>query len=56
MYEACHKVQVVDELSDDETPRQLQELGIRMLQPPRRLGVTHNWNMVGSAGMQRSRT
>jgi hypothetical protein len=46
---ACNIWQVVDELSDDETPRRLGELGIRVLQPPQRLGVTHNWNMVRPA-------
>lgn len=38
--------QVVDELSDDETPQRLQEYGIRMVTPPERLGVTYNWNLV----------
>lgn len=42
-------VQVVDELSDDETPQRLQEYGIRMVTPPERLGVTYNWNLVRSA-------
>jgi hypothetical protein len=41
-------LQVVDELSDDGTPKRLQQAGIQMLQPPQRLGVTHNWNMVCS--------
>ena len=40
-------MQVVDELSDDETPQRLQEYGIRMVTPPERLGVTYNWNLVG---------
>ena len=40
-------MQVVDELSDDGTPRQLVQMGVRVLQPLKRLGVTHNWNMVG---------
>lgn len=38
--------QVIDELSDDETPQRLQEYGIRMVTPPERLGVTYNWNLV----------
>ena len=49
---ACRWLQVVDELSDDQTPKSLRRAGVSMLQPPQRLGVTHNWNMVGSAGMQ----
>lgn len=40
------KPQMVDERSSDETPERLRQLGIRMLQPPERQGVTHNWNMV----------
>lgn len=38
--------QVVDELSDDGTPEGLKALGVRMLQPDQRTGVTSNWNMV----------
>ena len=44
-------VQVVDELSDDETPQRLQEYGIRMVTPPERLGVTYNWNLVRNAAV-----
>ncbi len=40
------KPQMVDERSSDGTPERLRQLGIRMLQPPERQGVTHNWNMV----------
>jgi hypothetical protein len=42
-------MQVVDELSDDETPQRLREYGIRMVTPPERLGVTYNWNLVRDA-------
>lgn len=39
-------LQVIDELSDDKTPQRLRKAGVHVLQPPERLGVTHNWNMV----------
>ncbi len=38
----------MDELSTDGTPEYLRQLGIQTLQPPERLGVTYNWNMVMS--------
>lgn len=42
----CAPCQVVDELSDDGTPQRLKDFGVKVLQPPERLGVTHNWNWV----------
>ena len=41
---AC--LQVIDELSDDETPQRLHQYGVRIVTPPERLGVTYNWNIV----------
>lgn len=42
----CATLEVVDELSSDETPQKLDELGIWWITPSERLGVTYNWNLV----------
>ena len=43
---ASEFLQVIDELSDDETPQRLHQYGVRIVTPPERLGVTYNWNIV----------
>ena len=43
---ASESLQVIDELSDDETPQRLHQYGVRIVTPPERLGVTYNWNIV----------
>lgn len=38
--------QVIDEMSTDQTPEHLQEMGVTLVKTPDIQGVTANWNLV----------